>query len=187
MLGGVSDAETSKFIVGCSVVALVWAAWQFWILTGTKIDMPHTGDEEKTSLSQTHTTIRQLRLLKEVHNAISTGAEAFLRAEYGYCGAFIFVFAIVIYSLISWGQTPTLGALTTLAFVMGALTSILSGYIGMKVAVYANARTTIECQQGNPYHSTHTCYISCIHQLHLRIHTSNPHGYSLPARYPSSQ
>ena len=161
MLGGVSDAETSKFIVGCSVVALVWAAWQFWILTGTKIDMPHTGDEEKTSLSQTHTTIRQLRLLKEVHNAISTGAEAFLRAEYGYCGAFIFVFAIVIYSLISWGQTPTLGALTTLAFVMGALTSILSGYIGMKVAVYANARTTIECQQGNPYHSIYTCYVSC--------------------------
>ena len=117
--------------------------------------MPHTGDEEKTSLSQTHTTSRQLRLLKEVHNAISTGAEAFLRAEYGYCGAFIFVFAIVIYSLISWGQTPTLGALTTLAFVMGALTSILSGYIGMKVAVYANARTTIECQQGNTYALTY--------------------------------
>ena len=154
-MGGVTDAETSKFIVGCSIIGLVWAAWQFWILTGTKIDMPHTGDEEKTSLSQTHTTSRQLRLLKEVHNAISTGAEAFLRAEYGYCGAFIFVFAIVIYSLISWGQTPTLGAWTTLAFVMGALTSILSGYIGMKVAVYANARTTIECQQGNTYALTY--------------------------------
>ena len=52
-----------------------------------------------------------------------------------------------IYSLISWGQNSTLGALTTLAFVLGALTSILSGYIGMKVAVYANARTTIDCAQ----------------------------------------
>ena len=62
--------------------------------------------------------------------------------------AFEAAFAAVIYSLISWGQNTTLGALTTLAFILGALTSILSGYIGMKVAVYANARTTIDCAQG---------------------------------------
>ena len=34
------------------------------------------------------------------------------------------------------------------AFLVGALTSMLSGWIGMKVAVYANARTTIEAASG---------------------------------------
>eukprot|EP00939_MAST-03C_sp_MAST-3C-sp1_P003997 g3997.t1 len=38
------------------------------------------------------------------------------------------------------------GALSALAFVVGAGTSVVSGYIGMKIAVYANARTALECQ-----------------------------------------
>ena len=171
-----SQADTTNFIVGCSVIALVWALWNFWIISGTKIGEGVAGDEEKASLN-THSSARSIRLLKEVcslpflvpfihqitlqypllptlpghgnkvHAAIATGADAFLRAEYGWCIAFEAVFAVGIYSLISWGQNSTLGALTTLAFVLGALTSILSGYIGMKVAVYANARTTIDCAQ----------------------------------------
>ena len=36
-----------------------------------------------------------------------------------------------------------IGALTCASFVVGGLTSILSGYIGMMVAVYSNARTTV--------------------------------------------
>jgi inorganic pyrophosphatase len=40
----------------------------------------------------------------------------------------------------------TLGTFyTTAAFITGGLTSIASGYIGMKVAVYTNSRTTKEC------------------------------------------
>lgn len=34
------------------------------------------------------------------------------------------------------------GIFTTVSFITGALTSMLAGYIGMKVAVFANARTT---------------------------------------------
>ena len=36
-------------------------------------------------------------------------------------------------------------AYTTCAFFIGGLTSILSGYIGMRIAVYTNVRTTKEC------------------------------------------
>jgi inorganic pyrophosphatase len=34
---------------------------------------------------------------------------------------------------------------TTVAFLIGGSTSILAGYIGMRVAVYTNVRTTKEC------------------------------------------
>ena len=36
---------------------------------------------------------------------------------------------------------------TTIAYIVGAATSILSGYIGMRVAVYTNVRTTKECAE----------------------------------------
>jgi H+-translocating diphosphatase len=34
---------------------------------------------------------------------------------------------------------------TTVSFIIGGLTSILAGYIGMRVAVHTNVRTTKEC------------------------------------------
>ncbi|KAF5962090.1 hypothetical protein HYC85_003299 [Camellia sinensis] len=37
---------------------------------------------------------------------------------------------------------------TTIAFLLGALTSVLSGFLGMKIATYANARTTLEATKG---------------------------------------
>ena len=39
-------------------------------------------------------------------------------------------------------------AFTTIAFILGVLTSVLSGYLGMKIATYANARTTLEARKG---------------------------------------
>ena len=44
----------------------------------------------------------------------------------------------------SWSD----GIFTALAFVIGSCTSIISGYIGMKIGVYANARTAVEAQRG---------------------------------------
>jgi inorganic pyrophosphatase len=40
------------------------------------------------------------------------------------------------------------GAFSTAAFVVGGLTSILSGYLGMQIATYANARTSLEARRG---------------------------------------
>ena len=85
-------------------------------------------DQEKAPLSRTSALqIDATERLKEVHDAISTGAEAFLRSEYSYCLVFETIFAVVIFILTSAGQNPRLGILTTIAFVLGACTSILSG------------------------------------------------------------
>ena len=46
--------------------------------------------------------------------------------------------------------TPSLynGLFSTVSFLLGATTSILSGYLGMKIATYANARVTVEARKG---------------------------------------
>ena len=40
------------------------------------------------------------------------------------------------------------GAFSTIAFLIGAVTSILSGWLGMTIATYANARTALEARKG---------------------------------------
>ncbi|KAL1098893.1 hypothetical protein V6Z11_D05G128100 [Gossypium hirsutum] len=37
---------------------------------------------------------------------------------------------------------------STISFLLGAITSVLSGFLGMKIATYANARTTLEARKG---------------------------------------
>ena len=50
----------------------------------------------------------------------------------------------VIISLISWGQKNLMqGMFTAIAFLIGATTSMLCGYMGMSVATYSNVRTTV--------------------------------------------
>lgn len=40
------------------------------------------------------------------------------------------------------------GLFSTIAFALGGATSILSGYLGMQIATYANARTAVEARKG---------------------------------------
>jgi len=86
--------------------------------------------------------------LKTIHGAIAEGAMAFLKQEYKYMTYFMIGFAIVIALLIDDRHTPDVreGIYTAIAFLFGAIISILSGYIGMKVATAGNARTTVSAR-----------------------------------------
>ena len=103
----------------------------------------------------------------EIQHAISVGATSFLMTEYKYLGAFMAAFAAVIFvSLGSVGRfstspepcpydaarrcSPALAnaAFTAAAFLLGATTSVVSGYLGMRVATFANARTALEARRG---------------------------------------
>lgn len=72
--------------------------------------------------------------MKEIAEAIHGGAMAFLNREYRVLAIFI----VAVFLLILVGM----GIQTALAFVGGALCSMLCGYIGMQAATHANVRTT---------------------------------------------
>lgn len=86
--------------------------------------------------------------LKAIHGAIAEGAMAFLKQEYKVLAIFMVGFAIVIALLIDDHHTENVseGIYTAAAFLFGALISIVSGYIGMKVATAGNARTTVSAR-----------------------------------------
>ena len=71
--------------------------------------------------------------MKEIAEAISDGAHAFLTAEY----RILVIFIVVLFVLIVVG----IGVGSGIAFVAGTLCSILAGYFGMSVATKANVRT----------------------------------------------
>jgi K(+)-stimulated pyrophosphate-energized sodium pump len=62
--------------------------------------------------------------MQEIALAIHTGAMAFLKREY----SILSVFVVVVAALLYWG----IGWQTSLAFVAGALCSILAGLSGMQ-------------------------------------------------------
>ncbi|MFC2091330.1 sodium-translocating pyrophosphatase [Elusimicrobiota bacterium] len=73
---------------------------------------------------------QKVRLISRM---IQKGAMAFLKREYKWIMVFVVVLAVIIFF--------TIAKKTALAFVIGAICSILAGYIGMRVATFANGRT----------------------------------------------
>ncbi|MGD2044052.1 MAG: sodium-translocating pyrophosphatase [Acidimicrobiia bacterium] len=79
----------------------------------------------------------------ELSAAIRAGAMAFLRREYTWVSVFVVVMAVLIAVLLDWGRPW--GAI---AYVFGAVLSALAGFVGMRIATAANARTTEAARVG---------------------------------------
>ena len=72
-------------------------------------------------------------VMKNIAAQIHLGAMTFLKAQYMKLGVFV-----IVVTLLLWWQ---LGGVTSVAFLMGALASALSGFFGMKAATKSNVRT----------------------------------------------
>jgi Na+/H+-translocating membrane pyrophosphatase len=79
----------------------------------------------------------QLEKLKKNSKKISDGANTFLFTEYLYLLIFVACFALLIFFFTEQKQWT---AYTTIAFLLGSLTSMLCGWIGMKIATSTNWR-----------------------------------------------
>lgn len=57
---------------------------------------------------------------------------------------FIVIFGVIVFFIVDYlgAEIPEVRFYATVAFFVGSVTSILCGYIGMKIAVSANYRTT---------------------------------------------
>ncbi len=71
--------------------------------------------------------------MREIAGAIQVGAAAYLRRQI----TTVSLISIVIFGLLAWLRDMP----TALGFLLGAVCSLLAGYIGMRIAVLANVRT----------------------------------------------
>lgn len=73
--------------------------------------------------------------LKELSGFVREGAMAFLTREYKVVSIYVVVMAIVLFVV------PGMGWKTMVAFIFGAVLSVIAGYVGMRSATTCNART----------------------------------------------
>ncbi|VAI71081.1 unnamed protein product [Triticum turgidum subsp. durum] len=169
------ELGTEILIPVCGVVGIVFAVAQWFIVSKVKVTPGAAsaagggkngyGDyliEEEEGLNDHNVVVK----CAEIQTAISEGATSFLFTMYQYVGMFMVVFAAVIFVFLgsiegfsTKGQPCTYSTGTckpalytalfsTASFLLGAITSLVSGFLGMKIATYANARTTLEARKG---------------------------------------
>ncbi|MEX2027878.1 MAG: sodium-translocating pyrophosphatase [Candidatus Curtissbacteria bacterium] len=78
--------------------------------------------------------------MRAISDAIAVGASAYLQRQY----TVIAVVAVIIFGVIWFALTPQ----TAIGFLIGAVASAASGFIGMNISVRANVRTTQAAQTG---------------------------------------
>lgn len=84
-------------------------------------------------------------LMKKISSSIRKGANAFLKRQYKIV---IIFFAVMFVILGVMAILKFLSPFVPFAFLTGGFFSALSGFIGMKIATAANARTANACQEG---------------------------------------
>ena len=144
------DATTSIAIIYISCgLALLWAFINAISITAVKI--PHrlhkkAKDEEEEQLVK---GTYNLEMLEKIGDKIAKGANAFLFQEYAIMAIFIVIFSGVILAIVDiWGQEEAkFRCYATVAYIVGAVTSIICGFIGMRIAVVSNYRTTYQATQ----------------------------------------
>ncbi|MBC8585406.1 sodium-translocating pyrophosphatase [Youxingia wuxianensis] len=101
------------FVCPASIIALGFAAFNFMVVR--KLD-------EGTDRMQ------------EIASAIRTGANAFINYEYKIISIVALAIAAALAFFVAWQPAA--------AFLIGASMSALAGYVGMKIATYANVRVS---------------------------------------------
>jgi len=134
---GMSEPVVNFLILVPAVLGCLHAVTQWVAVSKVKID-GHPGLKDPLLTDMGEGKKQEIvKQMIQISTTIADGAMSFLFTEYLYMGAYVVVFSGILMYFTSWEAT--------VSFVVGALTSIICGWIGMKIAVYTNVRTTHEC------------------------------------------
>jgi len=123
-------ATSALWSMGAGGVALLAAAYLF-----LRLNRADRGTEKMIELAE----------------AIREGAMAFLKREYRTLAVFVVVLALVIAVVGALTSSEMMRPETAIAFVFGAVSSALAGFIGMRAATSANVRTANAARQGGAH------------------------------------
>ena len=106
-------------------VALLCAAYMAWYITKQPM-----GSDAMQSISA----------------AIRTGSKAYLKRQYKTIAVICIILEVIFYFGFDFGKLP----FTSAAFLLGALCSLIAGYLSMDVATRANVRTAAAAEKSVP-------------------------------------
>jgi len=150
------------FIIGSALFSIFWGVVNALLVKNVDMDdtkiiadlmEEYNEDVEINEKSNAKWTAEEVKKTMDfIGVKVTDGAIQFLAQEYLYLGIFSGLFAVVLGLTVDWqemsrptAEAPSNFPYTALAFLVGSGTSILAGYLGMRIAVYTNTRTTFMC------------------------------------------
>ncbi|XP_022156348.1 pyrophosphate-energized vacuolar membrane proton pump 1-like [Momordica charantia] len=172
-MGGLSEGLTQLLIPAAALLGIGFALLQWLLVSRVKIsDYSDMDESQENNLiegggEEGIDDFEVVLKCAEIQKAISVGATSFLFTQYKYLVVFMVAFGAIIFLFLGSVKSfstksepctykkgnmckPALANafFSTIAFLLGGLTSVLSGFLGMKIATYANARTSLEARKG---------------------------------------
>lgn len=134
-------------LYGSFVLALVWSVVNSRIISRIEVQSDSSSASSFKDINNEGDSlvgVNKISMINLIGDRIAKGANAFLMQEYAIMLIFIAIFSVVVLIVVDiFGQESTgFRFYATVAFIVGSLTSILCGWIGMSIAVKANFRTT---------------------------------------------
>jgi inorganic pyrophosphatase len=152
------------FIIGSAIFSIFWGTVNALLVKNVDMsdrshiiklfeDSPEECVKEKEGddlMSAEASADEIMKVMDFIGEKVTNGAIQFLAQEYLYLGIFSGLFAVILGLTVDWqemsrAEAPTNFPFTAVAFLVGSGTSILAGYLGMRIAVFTNTRTTYMC------------------------------------------
>jgi len=148
----VSDYVVPLITLPSCLVGGLFAAYNAHRIVSTPLEAPADSQENQALVnSQEAESPEMYEKIRRISGFISEGANAFLFAEYSILAIFVAAFSVFLFTALAIGAETDQWAsagFATVAFLIGAVTSTICGFLGMRIAVSANARTTIAAKVG---------------------------------------
>ena len=162
-----TDNLISGIIIGSEILAVIYSLYNYTRLIKIKLSKSAEFKEEINPINEENLQDEDYKNLAERGKLIKDGAVTFILELYLYIGYFVFAFGILVFLFAG----PKLGNVwTTASFLLGVVSSLVTIYISLRIAVYANVRAAKKAFKGveNTFHTIFQG-ASCISYLILPI------------------
>jgi H(+)-translocating pyrophosphatase len=131
--------------LSAGALSLFWAIFNAVLLTKTKLPKPTAEHDEETALLMENNE-KRISILSE---KIARSANSFIVEELNMITPVVLVFCIIIFFTldVNWTNGVQCHFYFTFAFLMGAIVSLLSVIISLKISISANYRMAIMAQK----------------------------------------
>jgi len=145
----VDGSLITALVLTCGIIGLLFALFNYMKVRAISV-FPNDDPSQHLMVEDTEAAGGKnvYKKVADIAAAIAEGANAFLAREYKVMGIFMILFTIIIIVFIGPLHNWPSAVFTAIAFNAGAATSILSGFIGMRVAVFSNSRVALCARQG---------------------------------------
>ena len=122
-------------------LAMLWALYNALFILRIQV-----GHETSDANGNKEHLLESQRMIVHIAVKIQNGARSFLTQEYKVLAFFIVIFSVLVWIFVDFIDSKSIRFYTVISYIVGAVTSMICGALGMTIAVASNYRTAFKAQ-----------------------------------------